>query len=165
MRDPRAVGTLFDLAEALRGAGQAEEAIAAYRRVVSMAPDLIKGHYGLAMLLARAGDREGSQSEFAEFERLTLAEEERQRTSDLEVGELDRAGLMIREGKVEEAIAHLASLEESVDVLLATARAYRAAGNLDAALESLQRAVVLDPGRQDVRQVLASLRLELVQKR
>jgi Flp pilus assembly protein TadD len=162
MRDPRAVGTLFDLAEALRGAGQTEEAVAAYRRVASLAPDLTKGHYGLAMLLARTGDREGSQKEFAEYQRLILAEEVRQRQSDLEVGEIDRAGLMIREGRVEEAIAHLESLEETVEVLLAIAQAYKASGNLAAALESLQRAVVADPSRQDVRQLLASLRMEMV---
>jgi Flp pilus assembly protein TadD len=161
MRDPRAVGTLFDLAEALRGAGQTEEAVAAYRRVASLAPDLTKGHYGLAMLLARTGDREGSQKEFAEYQRLILAEEVRQRQSDLEVGEIDRAGLMIREGRVEEAIAHLESLEETVEVLLAIAQAYKASGNLAAALESLQRAVVADPSRQDVRQLLASLRMEM----
>jgi len=161
MRDPRAVGTLFDLAEALRGAGQTEEAIAAYRRVVSLAPGMIKGHYGLAMLLARTGDREGSLKEFAEFERLSLEEEERQRLSELEVGELDRAGLMIRQGRVEEAVAHLESLEETVDVLLARVEAYRAADDLAEALESLQRAVVLDPSRQDLRQLLAGLRMEM----
>jgi len=160
-RDPQAVGTLFDLAEALRGAGQTEEAITAYRRVVSLAPGMIKGHYGLAMLLSRTGDREGGQNEFAEFQRLSLEEEERQRLSELEVGELDRAGLMIREGRVGEAVAHLESLEETVDVLLARVEAYRAAGDLPVALESLQRAVVLDPSRQDVRQLLASMRMEM----
>jgi len=161
MRDPRSVGTLFDLAEALRGAGHTEEAIAAYRRVVSLAPDLIKSHYGLAMLLARTGDREGSQKEFAEYQRLIVQEEERQRLSELEVGEVDRAGLMIREGRVEEAIAHLESLEESVDVLLARAEAYRVSGDLTAALERLERAVVVDPGRQDARQLLAALRMQM----
>jgi len=160
MRDPRAVETLFDLAGALRGAGQTEEAIAAYRRVASLAPDLIKGHYGLAILLARTGDREGSQKEFAEYERLILEEQERQRLSELEVGEVDRARLMIREGRVEEAIAHLESLEETVEVLLARAEAYRVSGDLTAALEILQRAAVVDPSRQDVRQLLASLRME-----
>lgn len=164
MRDPRSVGTLFDLAEALRGAGQIEEAIAAYRRVTSVAPDLIKSHYGLAMLLARSGDREESQKEFAEYQRLILEEEERQRLTEREVGEVDRAGLMIREGSVEEAIAHLESLEETVDVLLARAEAYRAAGTPETALESLQRAVVLDPSRQDVRQLLASLRMEMARR-
>ena len=164
MKDPSSIGALFDLAEAQRGAGQIEAAISSYRRVVSQAPDLIKSHYGLGMLLARTGDREGSQKELAEYQRLIAREEERQRLSELELGEVERARLMIRSGSVEEAIAHLEGLEESVEVLSVRAQAYRATDNPHAALESLQRAVVLDPSRQDVRQLLAELRMEMARE-
>jgi Flp pilus assembly protein TadD len=162
-KNPRDVGTLFDLAEALRGSNQAEEAIATYRRVVLLAPKLNKAHYGLAMLLARQGDREGSKAEFEIYNQLILAAEEGNRMAEIEEGEVDRAGLMLRQGQVEAAIAHLESLEETVEVVLAKAQAYRAAGRLDDAVESLQRAVAFDPSRQDVRQMLASIRMEMAQ--
>ena len=162
-KNPRDVGTLFDLAEALRGSNQAEEAIATYRRVVLLAPKLNKAHYGLAMLLARQGDREGSKAEFEIYNQLILAAEEGNRMAEIEEGEVDRAGLMLRQGQDEAAIAHLESLEETVEVDLAKAQAYRAAGRLDDAVESLQRAVAFDPSRQDVRQMLASIRMEMAQ--
>lgn len=162
-RNPRDVGTLFDLAEALRGSNQTDEAIGVYRRVLAVAPNFKRARYGLAMMLARQGDRESSQVEFEIYNRLILEAEESNRLAEIETGEVDRAGLMIREGQVEEAIAHLEGLEETVEVLLARAQAYRAAGNLDAALEGLQRAVTLDPSRQDVRQILASIRMEKAQ--
>ncbi len=162
-KNPRDVGTLFDLAEALRGSNRAEEAIATYRRVVLLAPKLNKAHYGLAMLLARQGDREGSKAEFEIYHQLILAAEQGNRMAEIEEGEVDRAGLMLRQGQVEEAIAHLEGLEETIEVVLAKARAYRAAGRLDAAVESLQRAVAFDPSRQDVRQMLASIRMEMAQ--
>ena len=162
-RNPRDVGTLFDLGEALRGSNQIDEAIGAYRRVLAVAPNFKRARYGLAMMLARQGDREGSQAEFEIYNRLILEAEESNRLAEIETGDVDRAGLMIREGQVEEAIAHLEGLEETVEVLLARAQAYRAAGSLDAALESLQRAVTLDPSRQDVRQMLAGIRMEKAQ--
>ncbi len=162
-RNPRDVGTLFDLGEALRGSNQIDEAIGAYRRVLAVAPNFKRARYGLAMMLARQGDREGSQAEFEIYNRLILEAEESNRLAEIETGEVDRAGLMIREGQVEEAISHLEGLEETVEVLLARAQAYRAAGSLDAALESLQRAVTLDPSRQDVRQMLAGIRMEKAQ--
>ncbi|MGB5295934.1 MAG: tetratricopeptide repeat protein [Thermoanaerobaculia bacterium] len=164
-RSPQDVGTLFDLAEALRGSNQNEEAIATYRRVVLLAPNLNKAHYGLAILLARQGDREGSKAEFEIYNQLILAAEENNRMAEIEEGEVDRARLMLRQGQVEEAIAHLDSLEETVEVLLVMAQAYRATGELEASVESLQRAVVLDPSRQDVRQMLTSLRMEMAQSR
>ncbi len=162
-KNPRDVGTLFDLAEALRGSNQIEAAIATYRRVVLLAPRMNKAHYGLAMLLARQGDREGSKAEFEIYNQGILAAEEGNRMAEIQDGEVDRAGLMLRQGQVEEAIAHLEGLEETVEVLLARAQAYRAAGDLEAALESLQRAVALDPSRQDVRQLVASIRMEMAQ--
>jgi Flp pilus assembly protein TadD len=162
-RNPRDVGTLFDLGEALRGSNQVDEAIAVYRRVLAVAPEFKRARYGLAMMLARQGDREASQAEFEIYNRLIVEAEESNRLAEIETGEVDRAGLMIRQGQVEEAIAHLEGLEETVEVLLARAKAYRAAANLDAALDSLQRAVALDPSRQDVRQMLASIRMEKAQ--
>ena len=162
-KNPRDVGTLFDLAEALRGSNQVDEAIATYRRVLLLAPRMNKAHYGLAMMLARSGDREGSKAEFEIYNQWILAAEEGNRMAEIEEGEVDRAGLMLRQGQVEEAIAHLEGLEETVEVLLARAQAYRAAGNLDAAIEGLQRAVAFDPSRQDVRQMLASIRMEKAQ--
>ena len=162
-KNPRDVGALFDLAEALRGSNQVEAAIATYRRVVLLAPRMNKAHYGLAILLARQGDREGSKAEFEIYNQGLLAAEEGNRVAEIQEGEVDRAGLMLRQGQVEEAIAHLEGLEENVEVLLARAQAYQAAGDLEAALESLQRAVALDPSRQEVRQMAASIRMEMAQ--
>ena len=82
--------------------------------------------------------------------------------TEREEGEIDRGRALLREGKAEEAIAHLDSLSESVELLLVKSQAYSAAGDVDAAIQALERAVILDPSRQEVRRLLADKRLERV---
>jgi tetratricopeptide (TPR) repeat protein len=161
-RDPTSPLVHFDLAEALRGSDQVDEAIATYRRVTLMAPDLLKAHYGLAILLARRGDAEASREVLAVYQRLYQEDQDRTRMTEREEGEIDRGRALLREGKAEEAIAHLDSLSESVELLLVKAQASSAAGDVDAAIQALERAVILDPSRQEVRRLLADKRLERV---
>jgi tetratricopeptide (TPR) repeat protein len=161
-RDPTAPLVHFDLAEALRGSDQVDEAIATYRRVTLMAPDLLKAHYGLAVLLARRGDAEASREVFEVYQRLYKEDQERTRMTEREEGEIDRGRALLRAGKAQEAIAHLDSLSESVELLLVKSQAYSAAGDDEAAVQALERAVILDPSRQDVRRLLADKRLERV---
>ena len=85
-RNPRDVGTLFDLGEALRGSNQVEEAIAVYRRVLAVAPEFKRARYGLAMMLARQGDREASQAELEIYNRLIVEAEESNRLAEIEIG-------------------------------------------------------------------------------
>jgi tetratricopeptide (TPR) repeat protein len=160
--DPTAPLVHFDLAEALRGSDQVDEAIATYRRVTLMAPDLLKAHYGLAVLLARRGDAEASREVFEVYQRLYEEDQERTRMTEREEGEIDRGRALLRAGKAQEAIAHLDSLSESVELLLVKSQAYTAAGDDEAAIQALERAVILDPSRQDVRRLLADRRLERV---
>lgn len=161
-RNPRAPLVLFDLAEALRGSDQTDDAIATYRRVTLMAPDMLKAHYGLAVLLARKGETEASREVFAVYQRLYREDQERTRMTEREEGEIDRARALLREGRAEEAVAHLDSLSESVELLVVKAEAYGAAGDVGAAIQALERAVILDPTRQDVRRLLAEQRLKQV---
>jgi GT2 family glycosyltransferase len=54
---------------ALRKAGQVDEAVAAYRRALQAAPDLVAGHYNLGIALRQKGDLRGSAIAFRDVAR------------------------------------------------------------------------------------------------
>lgn len=153
-----ATEVLLDLAEALRGAGEIEEAIAVYRRVLELAPDLTKAHYGLGLVLKANGDPEGARRELELFQRLFEGDEERGRLAERQKGEVDRGLNMIAAGELEAAIAHLSALPETPDSLAALAGGQARAGRHEMAATALERAVVLDPSRSDLRRRLGEER-------
>jgi tetratricopeptide (TPR) repeat protein len=150
---------LFDRAEALRGAGETEAAIAAYRHLCQLAPTLFKARYGLAVVLGQAGQEEASADELARYAELYRQDQEWTRIHERNQGEMERARSMVREGRFEEALEHLAGLAQSAEVLALTARAYSLAGRPDEALAALERAVSLDPSRLDLRRQLGEMRM------
>lgn len=150
---------LFDHAEALRGAGRVEEAIEAYRRVNRVAPEMLRGYYGLAVMLARAGQTQESAAAFARYEELYREDQEWTRVEERNKGEIERARAWIEEGRIDAALAHLGTLEQSADVLVLSAQAHSRAGRKAQALSMLERAVSLDPGRQDLRRMLGEMRM------
>ncbi len=150
---------LFDRAEALRGAGRTEEAIEAYRQVNRVAPTLFKAYYGLAVALGQAGRTEESREEFTRYETLYREDQERTRVQERNKGEVERARALLEAEETDAALAHLATLPESADVLALIARGQWMAGRTAEALATLERAVGLDPRRSDLRRLLSEMRM------
>ena len=67
----------------------------------------MKAHYGLAILLARVGEREASREVFTVYQRLYQEDQVRTRRNELDKGEIDRARDLLQRGEVEAALAHL----------------------------------------------------------
>ena len=157
-RQPRAVEVHLDLAEALRGAGRRDEAIAAFEAVVRAAPDQMKARYGLARLLAQRGDTEASREHFAAYQQLYQADQKRALADEAWKGALDLARHRLDQGKAQAALDGLVSLPATVEVLDLRSLALIALGRNEEALAALQQAVVLDPGRSELRRRLGDLR-------
>lgn len=157
-RQPHAVEVNLDLAEALRGCGRNDEAIAAFEAVVRAAPDLMKARYGLARLLAQRGDTEASREQFDAYQHLYQADQERAISDERWNGALDLARHRLAQNQPAEALSQLEALPETVDVLELRSRALLALGRDEEAVATLQRAVVLDPGRAALRRRLGELR-------
>ncbi len=150
---------LVDLARALDAADRPREAIAAYRTALELAPEHAEARYRLGLLLARSGDRAGAERELALYGRLEADQQASLRASGLETARLERAREELAAGRPEGALALLATLTETADVLVVVALAHLAAGRPPAAVEALHRAVILAPQRQDLLRHLAAARL------
>ena len=149
----------LDLARALDRAGLAEEAIAAYRRVVEAEPEHPRAHYGLGRALARLGRREEAARHLAIHERVYLEDQQRTREAGLLDVALDAARIEAEGGHPGAARSRLARLPETPDVLAARAAAHRRAGDLRSALADLERAVGAAPEREDLQALLRDARL------
>ena len=86
---PRSVDLWLDLAGALDGAGRLEEALAAYRRAVELAPEHYQARYGLARTLARTGKTESAQQELVIYRRLLEEDQRRTQQEGLERSQID----------------------------------------------------------------------------
>lgn len=89
--------TLTDLATALRETGRLDEAVAAYRRAIALAPEYPFGHLDLAKALARADRAAEAEAEAREAIRLA---------PQLAEARFDLGVLLFRSGRVEEAAAN-----------------------------------------------------------
>jgi tetratricopeptide (TPR) repeat protein len=147
----------FDLARALAGAGRDAEAIAAYRRVVELAPRMPAARYGLATLLARAGETAASREQFDVFQQLHEAEREATRREGMLQAKIDRGWELMRDGRWMEAAEHFRSLEPTPDTLAGLAAALSAAADPRGAAAALERALALAPEREDLRRQLADV--------
>ena len=156
-----AADVFFDLAEALRGAGADSEAIAAYEQALRRAPDLMKAHYGLALLYQKQGENDRAQHHLNQYSELYRLDQEAARTSELQRGEIDRGRALLQDDQTAEAIAHLSSLPPSVDGLTLLAEAYLKAGDSTQAIATLERAVVMDPGNSELRRRLSETRMHV----
>lgn len=148
-----------DLARALDAAGRADEAIAAYRATLALAPQHLEARYRLGLLLARRGELEAANREFALYEELQVAQQASLRAAGLEAARLERARAETAAGRPRVALELLAGLPETPDVLLAIALARLAAGEPEAAVAALQEAVALAPQREDLLRQLVAARL------
>lgn len=160
--DPQSVEALLDLARALAGAGESAEAVGTFRHAAELAPAHSEIRYGLAQALRASDDAEGAARELAVYRRLYEEDQRRTMEEGLETVRVARGRELLRRGETEAAIVHLRSLPPSPDSLAVLAAALRQAGEPDAAVETLQRAVALAPDRTDLRMLLNEMRLELL---
>jgi tetratricopeptide (TPR) repeat protein len=151
----------LELARALEGAGELEEALEAYSRAVTAAPDRYPQRHGLARVLARVGRREEAEREMAVYHRLVREDQARVRRQGLEKAQLDAAWELLWAGQPEEAARRFAALVESAEALVGLAQSRLALGDPAAALAALEGAVALAPERQDLRLQLAEARQAL----
>jgi len=147
----------FDLARALAGAGRDDEAIAAYRRVIELAPRMPAARYGLATLLARTGETTASREQFDVFRQLHEAEREATRREGMLQARIDRGWKMMRDGEWAEAAEHFRALEPTPNTLAGLAAALSAAGDPPGAAAALERALAQAPEREDLRRQLADV--------
>ena len=159
------VDVLLEHARALDGvraatsdAAVAARAVAAWRRVVERAPDEAFSHYGLAGALRAAGDPEGARDHLERYHALYQRDQERTRRAGVERARVASARAEIAAGRAESALAHLAELTETVEVLEVRARAELLLGRGERAQRLLERALALEPGRSDLRRRLDQLR-------
>lgn len=156
---PDAADLHLDLARALHAAGDLEPATDAFRRAVALAPERSHARYGLARVLARRGQTEAAREQLEVYRRLYAAEQERVRAQELAEAELGRGWELLHQGRIARARALFAGLPESGDALAGVAATHLAAGEADAAVAALERAVTLEPERGDLRLRLAEARL------
>jgi tetratricopeptide (TPR) repeat protein len=116
------------------------------------------------MALLRSGDRGAAEAELATYRALYEADQKRTRDRGLAAARIARGRELLQLGRTREAIDHLRNLPESVDSLAALAAALRSSGDLEGAIEALDRAVALDASRTDLRALLNEGRLELLRR-
>jgi len=156
---PDSVTAQFDLARALDGVGQLDEARRGYERVIELAPDFGKAHYRLARLLQREGEDARAQEVAQRFAELQAAEQDRARETGLAGARENLAWELLRRGEHDAAAARFRALPETPDTLAGLAASLSDAGDHRGAVRALERALQLDPGRQDLRAALADERI------
>ncbi|MDX1630482.1 MAG: tetratricopeptide repeat protein [Thermoanaerobaculia bacterium] len=160
-RPPGSPDLRLDLARALEGAGELEEARRRYRELVEEIPGHTKATYGLGRVLTRLGRREEATRVLERYRELYLRDRERVRREGLTEGALAEARRRLEEGDPRAALDRLENGTDSPDALAIRASALRVLGRSRAAREALERAVTLAPDRDDLRARLLTLRLEL----
>lgn len=146
------------------GEGQADEvlrqALAAFEGAVDQAPEHSEARYGLARVLTRLGRSDQADTQLAIYHRLYVEDQSRTRDKGLAKASLDRARDLLRQRRAGEAASILATLPETVEVLAALALAQREEGRREAAMRTLERALLLAPDRADLRALLVEVSLE-----
>ncbi len=158
-RDPESIQIKMDLAAALVGAGEDERAVELLRDIVDRDNGLPAPYYQLAILLRRSGDLEQAAQVMETFRELHQADQERTRNIGLQRARLDAGWDLLRRGENDAAARHFEKLEQGSESLLGLATARSGSGDHKAAVRALERAILLDPERQDLRLRLARERV------
>ncbi len=130
--------------------GRPREALEAYDRAIARGPEELAAHKGRVAALTALGRRADADAARAEIVRIEALTAERRSRQDAEAVEAARgAG---PEGLLGAALDAVRAKDGrgAVTRLVAAAQGYLAAGQLDAALDVCQRAVVLAPGSPTV---------------
>ncbi len=148
----------LDLARALDR--RPSEAAFHYRHYLAEVPDDAGAVYGLAMALRRSGEIEEADRWLSRYGELRAAESEALLAAGRRDASIAQARRLLSTDRPREAARLLESLPADSDVLSWLARAQRAFGSRSLALETLGRAVALEPGRADLRLLLQEWSLE-----
>ncbi len=157
--DADAVNLHYDLARALEGSGETAAAVQAYRRVAELAPGFSQARYRLAVLLDRGGDREAAARELQAFQALHAEEQTRTHRENLARAKLDHGWRLLEQGEPGRAAEHFRSLPQSVECLAGLAHALSRTGDHAGAVRVLERALLREPQRGDLRSLLDEQRL------
>ncbi len=157
--DPGSIQLQMDLANALRGAGEDDRAVALLRAIVLRAPEVGAARYQLAILLRRRGETGAAREQMEAFQELHEADQERTHRIGLQRARLDAGWDLLRQGKADDAAGHFAKLEQGPESLLGLAIARSDSGDHRGAVQALEQAILLDPERQDLRLRLARERV------
>ena len=153
----------LELARAYEGAGRWSEAESAYRGAIALAADYSQPYYGLAQVLGRLGRREEAAQELERYRALYEKEKAGTRQQGLIDATIDEASSLLNAGRQQQAVELLDSLDGSSDALGLLATCYRQLGDSAAAIAALERALVVDPGRSDLRARLQEMRLTAIE--
>ena len=150
----------YDLARAFEGAVRIAEAIEVYEAVIGDAPDFLQAHYRLARLYRAAGQTDRSAHHFERFSALHAAHQERTHAEGLLTARLNQGWSLLRQNEAEAARALFEVLPPGPDTLRGLGQAQYRCGDLDAAVQTIERLLETDPERLDVRLLLDEWRLE-----
>lgn len=158
-RAPGAPDFQLDAARAQQAAGQLEAAAATFRRAVALAPERSHARWGLARVLLRLGRRDAAREQLDTYRDLYNAEQERVRQQEVAKAQVGKGWELLQTGQPDAARSHFESLPVTVESLRGLAATHLATGRPEVAVETLERAVTLDPERGDLRLRLAEARL------
>ncbi len=157
-RRPEDPAVQLDLGRAYETVKNLQGALAAFERAAELAPQSSAPHYGLARVYQLQRNPEAAQAAMARYRELLAAEQQRRRDAGRQRAALDQGWVLLREGKAVAAAAQFSGLLDSVEALVGAAAAYQTLGEIETAVEKLERAVVLAPEREDLRLRLADLK-------
>lgn len=155
--DPAHVAARADLARALAGAGNLPEAAQAFAVAIALDPSIPGLHYEAARVCRALGKDTRASAHLDSFRKLHALDQERTHRASVRRARLDDAARLLAEGRADEAVLALRDLEPTAEVLVATADALEASGDVPSAVRALRRAVVLEPDDRGLRVRLARL--------
>jgi protein O-mannosyl-transferase len=140
---------LFELGTALIGRGKIHEAVEQYREAIRQYPEFDRPHYSLGLALAELGRRQEAMAEQEEALRINPNFAAAHRALGM---------LFSADGKLDEAATHLrAAIEGGLvhpSVYYELARITALEGKFGEAIETLDRAVAIEPGEWRFRALL-----------
>lgn len=157
-RRPEDPSVQLDLGRAYLAVKNLRAAIMAFERAAELAPEAPAPHYGLARVYQFQRSPEAAQAAMTRYRELLVAEQQQRRDAGRQRAALDQGWVLLRDGDATAAAAQFSSLPESVEALVGASAAYQALGDVEKAVEKLERAVVLAPEREDLRLRLADLK-------
>src|SRR5437868_9844946 len=155
---PNSAEGIVNLGRALESTGKMADAEAAYRRGLELDPSLSVAHYMLGTLLARTGRRGEAASHIAIYQRDFEKEQGRNFRDAALQAELNLGRTQLDSGDTEAAFVQFSRHPENVEALQGAAAALSKLGRRAEAVETLERALQLDPAYRAVSYKLARYR-------
>ncbi len=153
--EPRSPEVLLDFGRALEALGQVDQAEAAYRKVIGLAPDLPRSHYALGTLLARRGHQEEARREIALYQRVFEREQKERFQAGARRAELSLGWTELARGEAERAAVQFGRHPDDPEALRGRALALARLGRHAEAVAALEHALSISPVDPRTRYALA----------